>query len=259
MAATQGRRIAILQAAQQFYTHLWRENRVLLGRVVLFYREFVVLAPQKALSPQGRRARQLGGAMALSKYESLCLVLPPGMDKKRGEDFGPPAARVALLPLPDLRHMAALTGVTLLRDEILRAVARHEVQALRAAVGEETYCFALTKAATYQGHVQRVLQEMQRPEVLPPPWAAQWNRLPLPQRVLTLGWWCLGACMAAGGPELTVRMTVLLPEMQAQMQAQMQPEILHQEAEQTVWPLVRVLIFKEIPCQWEGGWPSFFA
>lgn len=270
MAAAQGGRQNIIENAQQFYTRIWRENRVLLGRVADFYRHFVSLAPSSALSPHGYRARQLGGTLALSKYESLCLAPVLGMDSSREEDFSPPPARVSLLPLTDLRHLAALAGVALLREEIMRAVARPEVQALQAAVREDVHIFALTKAATYQGHAHRVRQEMQKSQVLAPKLAPpsalelveQGGRLPLPQRVLTLGWWCIGGCVSAGGPSLMARMQVLLPESCAALgalatEAEKAAEL--PQAAHTAWPLIRVLIFKELSCPWEGGWQPFFA
>lgn len=240
-----------MQTAHPFYTRLWRENRVLLERVAVFYREFGALVPDLALSPQGRRARQMGGTTALSAYESLCLAPEIGIDGRRGEDFSPPPARVALLPLPELRHLTALAGVTLLRQDITRAVARHEVQAVRERAGEEAHLFALTRAATYEGHAERVRRELQRPEVLDPERALQWDEEPLPQRIMALGGWCLGACVAAGGASLLARVRALLPESGAGPLAP--------EAENAAWPLIRVLIFKEIPCQWEDGWQSFFA
>lgn len=247
--------------------------------MAIFYRQFAALAPPSALSPHGLRARQLGGTLALGKHEALCLAPVPGLDAKRGEDFSPPPARVMLLPLADLRHVAALTGAALLREDISRAVARPEVQALRDVVGEEAHAFALTRAATYAGHAHRVRLEMQNPQVLAPDLAsdraselaAHWDNLPLPQRVVALGWWCVGACVAAGGPALTARMHTLVPESQAAFGAlttaaekAVEPPHAAQaawppEATQAAWPFIRVLIFKELPHLWEGGWPSFFA
>jgi hypothetical protein len=61
-------------------------------------------------------------------------------------DFGPPLRRLALLPSSELARVARFVGAYLHAGAVRSVIARTPLMALRAAIGEDAYAFAVKRA-----------------------------------------------------------------------------------------------------------------
>ncbi len=267
---------------------------LLLRILAEYYRNFVRFIPEKMFFPEGCLDTFLSVQARLSSHTSA-FTLPQriyraliqydtlaaheqffcqafGITSKREEDFSQECTRIALLPQAFLCHLALMAGMSLCCQRISTTVLRQDVERIRdlekCVPSQDTslhnsspYTFSLKKAFMYKGHSDHVLQHAKQDVN-----THSFDALPLERRIVAWGLWCVLSCVHGAGHDALLRTLVLLGDLStlvadiplfSQHMGKKPCAPLPKEA--LSWPLVRVLLFKEITCPWEEGWRTFFA
>ncbi len=264
--------MSTIQTRKEFYAHTFTHNTFLLHCIVTYYKRYMYNIPEKVFSSLHPNIHVfLLQKPYLALHENFFLQRY-GIGEKKEENFSPLPARVGLLPKDYLAHTVLTLGMTLCHEDIATTVLKKDVQALRQL--ESLFCmpheklvspytFALQKASNYQGHCQHVRQQIDQ-HAHEQAFTAHFHKLDLDERVLAWGLWALFSCTAQGGTPLTLRTALLLDALcsYAAPLSELKEFFCNtglQTTQPLAWPLLRVLLFKEIHCPWEEGWPVFFA
>ncbi len=268
---------------REFYSQTLVQNPWFFRRLADYYQNFVYNIPKRLFPAEGVElydSIMQCSNLALHKdyfNESL------GISSVDHEDFSQIPARIALLPREHLYHLALMAGMSLCREDIAKVVSRSEVEKIQAlesmlppleqAKHPNLYTFSLQKTLMYKGHSDHVLINVKGDT-----FTNIFENLPLDERIVAWGLWSILSCVQLGGQNLVLRTLVSLDELcvyVAKIQTFSQhmlklpsydagqflplssASLSHKEA--LAWPLLRVLLFKEITCPWEEGWTTFFA
>ncbi len=265
----------------KFYEHIFHNNPLFLRVLAEYYESFVYNIPQRLchvneietndnlnLYKLVMQCKNLGG-----HEEFFCK--PLGINSLRNEDFSNSITRIALLPKEHLYHLVLMAGMTICANEITKTVSRKDVEKIRAleditpykgqAKYISAYEFSLKKSQMYQNHAALVRQNaMQDASTL------GFEGLKIDECIVAYGLWSVLSCVQDGGQNLFLRSLVILDELCAYVpnieifskhfpssaQSQISP---FSSTNNNAWPLLRVLLYKEIACPWEEGWTTFFA
>ncbi len=265
-----------LLTRKDFYAHTFSHNPFLLRCITTYYRNYIYNIPESffpAIHPKMHSFLQQKPYMALHEAFFLRQF---GVNDSKNENFAPLPARIALLPKDYLAYIVCTIGMTFCQEAISTTVLKKDVQALHQIenilpLPEEIpfspYAFALHKAANYQGHCQHIRQQIQtltQEQTYGLALTKDFDSFDLDIRILLWGLWSVLSCTTQGGTALTLRTLLLLDAICAYAPPVQELKttfcnIEGQSTQALAWPLLRVLLFKEIHCPWEEGWPVFFA
>ncbi len=256
------------------------QNPLFLHLLTNFYKRFVYQIPQRLL-----HIPKVSDTIAIKIYDALIQTQALaaheayftqcfGIDTTKDEDFTTHPSRIALLPRTQLYTLVLIAGMTLCREHIVKTVSRQEVEKIRNLqniIPEKNmspHAFAVQKAHMYKGHSDVVLRAAAKES-----YTQQFAQLPLDTQIIAWGLWSVLSCVQLGGQSLVLRTLVTLDpfcervpniaefsQHLPESQQNTQPRLQHTYAtEALAWPLIRVLLCKEIICPWEDGWTTLFA
>lgn len=182
----------------------------------------------------GHRADSLGAWLLRRPLHSL----PPGTCPEDAEpspfwDYDEESRRLALLDDAALAALGGMTGVALHAPEIAAVLLRDEVLALREALGEALYQYALYRGRYELGAVRRFFLWRDR-------------GLPLPERCLLHGHMALRLVADLWPQALLRRALPHLPALPAQASL---PDLAEEERHE-LWRSLKKLLLKEVAPSW---------
>ncbi len=263
-----------------FYEHVFHNNHLLLKIVANYYEDFVY-----NVSPRLCHLSELNlddvnlydfimQCQNLGKHEQY-FCAPLGITNLKDEDFSIIHSRIALIPKEHLYHLVLMAGMVICAPNIAKIVSREDVKKIRElenivpyntqAKYSSAYDFVLQKAPMYKAHADHVCHVAEEDAK-----THSFNSLNIDERIVAWGLWSVLSCVQHGGQNLVLRSLVVLDELcayvpQLNIFSQHLPgNSLNQfiplsTTSVNAWPLLRVLLFKEIACPWEEGWTTFFA
>ncbi len=265
---------------QKPFMQIFAQNALLLRLLADYYKNFVYTIPKKLFLQQQPELQNktyisefLMQSANLNLHETY-FTKQLGLKNQKDEDFSHAAARIGLLPKPYLQHLVLMVGMSLCRESIIKTVSRHDVEKIRQlentllhndnsmAQQLSPYAFALQKSLTYAGHGEYVRKAAQQKSC-----TSHFDTLPLQERIVAWGLWSIFSCIQLGGEDALLRARIvldnfctLLPQFfeEAPTNTLTMLQDIH-DNEALAWPLIRVILFKEISCPWEEGWTTLFA
>ncbi len=266
---------------QKTFTQTLVQNTLLLRLLADYYQNFVYAIPEKLFLAQEQNLKNKTDIFAFLMQSSRLglhedyFTKHLGLTNQKDEDFFHGACRIALLPKPYLQRLLLMVGMSLCRESIIKTVSRKDVEKIRqledmllpeahdiAQQNMSPYTFAVQKSLTYVGHSEYVRKGAQQKAC-----ASHFDTLDLQERIVAWGLWSIFSCVQLAGDNALQRTRIilndfcaLLPQFFAKEPAGT-PHMLQDihDKEALAWPLIRVIVFKEISCPWEDGWTTLFA
>ena len=153
-------------------------------------------------------------------------------DKDTFWEFGDEVRRLAFLSEDEFSRLALYFGVCVHGPSLARIVLRSEVLALRAALGESVYRYALQRGRYQLGSVRHLFLNED-------------TEHSLADRIRLHGWKALAICCADWPAALRCRVPVIEALPQAFLSEQLPPA-----ARRVLWYSLKKLLVKEVAPQW---------
>jgi hypothetical protein len=232
-----------MSTEKQFFAELLHQKNPLLDTIIEYNRLLPSRIAHHAATPEARpfllcapslanRAGARGPLAAFGRAGAYPGLFSPAIQTRWFCDFRVPRHRLALLPPEALDRLAALFGLVQYRREIAMIINREKALALREALGEDAYDFALKRATLLPQDANS---------------AAEPQTSPLERRIYISGRKALARVLGDAPAELLARLRLTMsPDFLADFDS-LPP---NSGTAETAWRLLHILVCKEIAPSW---------